>query len=72
MPVATLQHIEHDGHAIVPNAVQEDVLRHLDQALDAMHAGTRNPLGVPAVRELATSDPTRRLVGPVLGRDAFS
>jgi ectoine hydroxylase-related dioxygenase (phytanoyl-CoA dioxygenase family) len=69
---ALRQHIEEDGYAIAPDAVPEELLRELDQALDAGQAGIRNLLGVPAVRKLATSDLVRRLVGPVLGPNAFA
>jgi hypothetical protein len=69
---ALRQHVEEDGYAIGPDAVPQELLRELDQALDSGHAGTRNLLSVPAVRELATSDPMRRLVEPVLGPNAFA
>lgn len=69
---ALRQHFEENGFALVPNAVPEEMLRQLDQAFDARHAGTRNLLIVPAVRELATSESMRRLVEPVLGPNAFA
>lgn len=72
MIVSLRQHFEEDGFAIVPHAVPEEMLRELDHALDAARAGTRNLLSVPAVRELATSDPVRRLVEPMLGPNAFA
>ena len=66
-----LKYVEREGYAIAFDAVPQELLWELDQALDAGHAGTRNLLSVPAVRELATSDPLRRLVEPVLGPHAF-
>lgn len=69
---ALRQAVEQDGYAIAPDAVPEGLLRELDQALDAGHAGTRNLLSVPAVRELASSGSMRRLVESVLGPNAFA
>ena len=66
------QAVKQDGYAIAPDAVPEDVLRGLDQALDAGQAGTRNLLSVPAVRNLVASGPVRQLVEPVLGPNAFA
>jgi len=66
------QHVEQDGYAIAPDAVPQELLRELDQALDAGHAGARNLLGVPVVRNLAASDPVRLLVEPVLGPSGFA
>jgi ectoine hydroxylase-related dioxygenase (phytanoyl-CoA dioxygenase family) len=66
------QAVEPDGYAIAPDAVPQELLCGLDQEIDAGHAGTRNLLSVLAVRELATSDPVRRLVEQVLGPDAFA
>ncbi len=66
------QHVEQEGYAIAPDAVPQELLRELDRALDAGHAGARNLLGVPVVRKLATSGPVRRLVEPVLGPGAFA
>ena len=69
---ALRQAVEQDGYAIAHDAVPEEMLGGLGHALDAARAGTRNLLSVPAVRELATSEPVRRLVEPVLGPNAFA
>ena len=69
---ALRQAVEQDGYAIAHAAVPEEMLGGLGHALDAARAGTRNLLSVPAVRELATSEPVRRLVEPVLGPNAFA
>lgn len=66
------QIVAKDGYAIVQNAVPAEVQRKLDVELDGKQAGTRNLLSVPAVRELACSEPIRSLVEPSLGTENFA
>jgi hypothetical protein len=69
--------LEVDGYALVPDVLDTDRVRVLENALSesgsspAGRGGRRNLLDVPAVRELAGSDEIRRLVAPILGEDAF-
>ncbi len=66
------QQVEERGHAIVPNCIGEQSLRALEPHLNGGQSGLRNLLGLPAVSELACSEPIRQLVEPVLGPDSFA
>lgn len=66
------QLVAENGYAIVQGAVPDTMLQHLDGVFDGRCAGLRNLLSAPVVRELASSEPIRELVKPILGRDAFA
>lgn len=67
-----VQSIEESGFAIVPQCLTEQSVERLcDQLGNTKHA-QRNLLSVPAVRELAASEPVRQLVAAVLGEECFA
>lgn len=61
-----------DGYAIVPCGLDAPAFRELSDLLDASHAGVRNLLDIPLIRELARSSAVRSLIEPVLGSGCFA
>jgi ectoine hydroxylase-related dioxygenase (phytanoyl-CoA dioxygenase family) len=67
-----IRNVEQNGFAIVPRCVDESTVQRLqDQLVDGNHA-QRNLLSVPAVHDLAVSQPVRTIVGTVLGARCFA
>jgi ectoine hydroxylase-related dioxygenase (phytanoyl-CoA dioxygenase family) len=67
-----IRNVEQNGFAIVPRCLDESTVQCLqDQLVDANHA-QRNLLSVPAVHDLAVSQPVRAIVGTVLGARCFA
>jgi len=67
-----LSQIAENGYAIVPSCLDAPTLCELSDLLDASHAGVRNLLDIPKVRELARSSAVRSLMEPVLGSSCFA
>lgn len=67
-----VQSVEDKGFAIVPQCLSEQVVEHLSSSLGSTKHAQRNLLGVPAVRELAVSDPVKNLIEVCLGMRCFS
>jgi ectoine hydroxylase-related dioxygenase (phytanoyl-CoA dioxygenase family) len=73
--VAVLNHVqsvEENGFAVVPRCLSEQVVEALCSHLDTAKHAQRNLLDVPAVRELAVSEPVRQLIITVLGKECFA
>jgi hypothetical protein len=70
--------IEVSGYAIVPDILHSDRITELVELLSqslavlAGRGGRRNLLDEPAVSELSSSPELRRLVEPILGKEAFA
>jgi ectoine hydroxylase-related dioxygenase (phytanoyl-CoA dioxygenase family) len=67
-----LNQIAEDGYAIMPSCLDARTLCELSDLLEASHAGLRNLLDLPAIRELARSSSVRSLMEPVLGSNCFA
>lgn len=59
--------VEHDGYAIVHDAIPAKILNSIELKLDGVRPGQRNLLSIPLINELAASQLLRVLVEPVLG-----
>ena len=64
--------VEDHGFAVVPQCLDEQMIEHLCSYLEHTKHAQRNLLGVPAVRELAASEPVRELANSVLGEGCFA
>jgi ectoine hydroxylase-related dioxygenase (phytanoyl-CoA dioxygenase family) len=60
------------GYEVVDAGLDPGVIFELDTLLDIKHPGERNLLDVPAVRQLARSDPIRKLARSALGDNCFA
>ena len=67
-----LHQIAENGYAIVPFSLDAPTLCELSDLLDASHAGLRNLLDIPLIRELARSNAVRSLMEPALGSTCFA
>lgn len=67
-----MQSVEANGFAVVPRCLSEQVVEDLCSHLDTAKHAKRNLLDVPAVRELAVSEPVRQLIVTVLGKKCFA
>jgi ectoine hydroxylase-related dioxygenase (phytanoyl-CoA dioxygenase family) len=67
-----LNQIAENGYAVVPSCLDESTRCELSDLLDASHAGLRNLLDIPMMRELARSSVVRSLMEPVLGSSCFA
>lgn len=67
-----LSNFERDGYAVVDCCLPSGALLELCTLLDTEHAGERNLLDLPAIRQLACSDTIRNLVSSVLGDNCFA
>ena len=64
--------IEEDGFAIVPQCLSEQIVDDLCLQLGSTRHAQRNLLTVPAVRNLAGSEPVKQLVAAVFGKLCFA
>jgi ectoine hydroxylase-related dioxygenase (phytanoyl-CoA dioxygenase family) len=64
--------VEESGFAIVPQCLAEHMVEQLRSRLDNTKHAQRNLLGVPIVRELAVSEPVKRLIVAILGNECFA
>lgn len=67
-----LSKFQDDGYAVVYAGLDSGALSELGTLLDTKHAGERNLLDVPAIRELACSKPIRKLARSVVGDNRFA
>ena len=67
-----VQSVEENGFAIVSRCLSEHVVEHLSSQLGKTKHARRNLLDVPAVRELAVSEPVRQLVIGLLEKKCFA
>jgi len=64
--------VEEGGFAVVPQCLSEQMVEHLCSYLGHTKHAQRSLLDVPAVRELAVSEPVRQLANAVLGERCFA
>ena len=64
--------VEEHGFAVVPQCLVEQMVEHLCSHLEHKKHTQRNLLDVPAVRDLAVSEPVRQLANAVLGERCFA
>jgi hypothetical protein len=72
MVTTYFQSVEDDGFAIVPQCLAEGMVEHLCSYLGSSKHAQRNLLDVPAVRDLAVSEPVRQLATHLLGEECFT
>jgi ectoine hydroxylase-related dioxygenase (phytanoyl-CoA dioxygenase family) len=63
---------EDEGYAVVNSGLNSGALSELSDLLDTSHAGERNLLDVPLIRQLVRSNAVRELVERVLGVSCFA
>jgi ectoine hydroxylase-related dioxygenase (phytanoyl-CoA dioxygenase family) len=66
------QRVEEGGFAIVSQCLSEQMVGHLCSGLGNTKHAQRNLLDIPIVRELAVSEPVKRLVAACLGKECFA
>jgi hypothetical protein len=73
--VAVLNHVQsikENGFAIIPRCLSAQMVEDLCSHLGTANHPQRNLLDVPAVRELAVSEPVWQLIVTVLGTECFA
>jgi len=68
----SLSIFEDDGYAVVDAGLDSGALFELGALLDTKHAGERNLFDAPVIRQLAFSEPIRKLALSVLGDRCFA
>ena len=64
--------LEEDGFAVSPKCLTQRTIEQLRLSLGDFKYAQRNLLDVPAVRDLATSEPVRQLANAILGDKCFA
>ena len=67
-----IRSVEQNGFAVVPRCLDESTVERLHDQLGATNHAQRNLLSIPAVHDLAVSQPVREIVGTVLGARCFA
>jgi hypothetical protein len=70
--VSVKSEVDKEGFAVVPDCLSEHVVALLCQHLGKARHAQRNLLDLPAIRDLALSEPVRQLVTAVLGEACFA
>jgi ectoine hydroxylase-related dioxygenase (phytanoyl-CoA dioxygenase family) len=68
----TARSIEQTGFAVLPGCLDESAVQRLQDYLGDARYAQRNLLSVPIVRDLASSQTIREILGPVLGAKCFA
>jgi ectoine hydroxylase-related dioxygenase (phytanoyl-CoA dioxygenase family) len=66
------QNLEEDGFAIIPECLTQETVEQLCSSLSQTKHAQRNLLEIPIVRELAVSEPVKRLAASILGNRCFA